>query len=70
MAAWTEARIEPTDYGFEWGGATVTRMADFDGTVVIEVAGNDNNKVAVYVSPTGRSVRVFKGGKEMKAVEE
>lgn len=69
MATKTEASSELTQFGFTWGGATVTRCADFDGTVVIEVAGS-GKKVTVYVSPTGRSVRVFKDGQELKAVEK
>ena len=70
MAAKTEASVELTQYGFTWGGAVVTRLAEFDGTVVIGVSTEAGESVAVYVSPAGRSVRVFQDGKELKAVED
>lgn len=54
-----------TQYGFTWGPAEVTRMATFRETRVLGIR-TGRHKVAVYVSPTGRSVRVFKDGKELK----
>lgn len=58
-----------TDYGFVFGSATVTRLADFDGYAVVRVAGSATKWVDVYVSPAGRSVRVFSDGQELKAPE-
>ena len=49
-----------TSYGFQWEQVEVTRIAEFNGTRCVEVNG-----VNVYVSPKGRSVRVFRNGKEM-----
>jgi len=52
------------EYGFTWGPVTVQRTAVMpQGHHVLTVNGLD-----IYVSPTGRSVRVFRDGKELKAV--
>jgi hypothetical protein len=60
-----------TDYGFVWGPMEVTRLAEFDGRVVVQIATTTGQMVEVHVSPTGRSLRVFKPGKgEMKAVSD
>lgn len=51
-------------YGFTWGPVKVQRTAVMpQGHHVLTVNGLD-----IYVSPTGRSVRVFRDGKELKAV--
>jgi hypothetical protein len=63
------ADIKLTDYGFVFGHAEVTRLADFDGCAVVRIAGSDTKWVDVYVSPAGRSVRVFSAGQELKAPE-
>jgi hypothetical protein len=55
-----------TDYGFIWEQLEVQRLAEIKGTKVVAIDAK-SNRVTVYVSPTGRSVRVFKNGKEMKA---
>jgi hypothetical protein len=60
------ADIELTDYGFKWGAAEVSRLADFNGTVVIRVSTIEDKRVEVYVSPAGRSLRVFQDGKELR----
>lgn len=62
---------EVTQYGFKWGGAQVTRIAEGPkGTTVIGIgaAGDPDWKhaIEVYVSRTGKSVRVFRKGVELK----
>jgi hypothetical protein len=52
-------------YGFRWGQFVVQRVADIDGRKVIDVK-TDSNTVSVYASRTGRSLRVFKNGRELK----
>ena len=54
-----------TQYGFTWGAATVTRMAEFEGQTCTEFR-TDTHKLNVYVSPKGRSVRVWLDGRELK----
>lgn len=55
---------EITDYGFEWGPMTVTRMTEYRGTRVIGIR-SDGNELQVSVSPKGRSIRVWRNGAEM-----
>jgi len=54
-----------TSFGFKWRGVEVERLAIVRGAKVLGIKVN-NTKVEVYVSPTGRSVRVWKNGKELK----
>ncbi len=54
--------IHTTDYGFTFGAAEVTRMTSIDGNVCIRVETSAGKHIDVYVSPTGRSLRVFSGG--------
>ena len=49
----------PDTFGFRWGQLDVTRIGDFRGQKCIEVA-TDFGNVTIYVSPTGRSIRVFR----------
>lgn len=62
---------EDTQYGFNWGGAVVERTMEHRGIVVISVKGKrgKKNSIEVYVSPTGQSIRVWKGRKELKVVD-
>lgn len=57
-----------TTYGFQWGPATVERLAAIDrsGRVsrVLQIAAG-RHQLTVYISPTGRSLRVFKDGREL-----
>jgi hypothetical protein len=55
-----------TRYGFQFGAAEVTRLTDFKGTAVIEVSTTAGRNVQIYVSPKGKSLRVFRDGKEMR----
>jgi len=65
----TRAIIQPD--GFEFGPAKVTALAAIErrpGTgrsVVIEVRTKAGRTLEIYVSPTGRSVRVFQGTQEL-----
>lgn len=55
-----------TTYGFNWGPVKVERLANFKPRKDREVFIVGVNDVEVYVSKTGRSVRVFRDGKELK----
>jgi hypothetical protein len=53
-----------TDYGFTFGPAEVIRIASINGTRVLAIKAG-RHTVDVYVSKTGRSVRVWRDGKEL-----
>jgi hypothetical protein len=56
-----------TDYGFDFGPMTVTRLMEFNGQVCIRIETVAGQEIEVYSSPTGRSLRAFRKGKgEMK----
>lgn len=59
-------RSELTDYGFQFGAALVERCAEIRGTTITRITPDTGERLDIYVSPTGRSVRVFRGGKELK----
>lgn len=64
------ARDEVHPYGFLWGPLTVTRLMSVRrGKREFYSLGvtTDHHKVEVYSSRTGRSVRVWIDGKEVKA---
>ena len=65
--------LEGVQYGFKWGPLEVLRTMEFKGTHVVEIApvneSTRKNAVTVYVSKTGRSVRVFRDGKELKVCD-
>lgn len=60
------------EYGFTWGPIKVTRVTQVErrrgagNTRVLQVLTATGVTLNIYVSPTGRSVRVFRGGKELK----
>jgi hypothetical protein len=59
-----------TQYGFVWGPMEVLRAAIFregdkDETRAIQIK-TEHRTLDVYVSRTGRSVRVFEKGRELK----
>lgn len=61
------ARLVSTDYGFTWGPLTVERTAIMpSGGHVITVTTSTSKQVDIYVSPGGRSLRVFNGAQELK----
>lgn len=55
-------------YGFRWGPLVVQRVATFPRKNgedhVLRVKTDAGKQIDIYVSPTGRSVRVFSHGKE------
>ena len=53
-------------YGFEWGAAKVTRLAHIDGRYHVMAVDTPHRHVQIGVSPTGRAVRVWIDGKEVK----
>lgn len=57
----------PTPYGFQWGPALVERRMAVEGRVCVSVTTDTGRRVDVYVSRTGRSVRVFENGQELTA---
>lgn len=57
-----------TTFGFTWGPVEVSRAAAIErnnGTYRVLHVATPAHTVAIYVSPTGRSVRVFRDHKEM-----
>lgn len=53
-------------YGFRWGPVDVVRMAEFpNGSYVLQVE-TDFKTLEIYISKTGRSVRVYDGNTELK----
>jgi hypothetical protein len=53
-------------YGFRWGPISVVRTATLARHRVLTISMDGNDKpLEIYVSNTGRSVRVFRDGKEM-----
>ncbi len=67
----TDDSLTKTDYGFRWGNVEVTRCMYLPGrgrTLIIAPEGNgySGGGVEVYVSEGGRSVRVWKNGRELK----
>ena len=52
-------------YGFKWGNMVVERWGIIRDTSVLGITVN-KTRLEVHVSPTGRSVRVWKNGKELK----
>lgn len=67
---------EMTEFGMRWGPLEVERMTVIDKgpknggyTRVIRVTGGERHHdkdLEIHVSSTGRSLRVFRGGKELE----
>ena len=67
--------FEFTQYGFDWESARVERVAsvqrkkaDKKKWVCIAVRNTKDDykkQIDIYVSPSGRTVRAFRGGKEL-----
>jgi len=58
-----------TAFGFTWGPMSVERLATVDrqrGTYRILRVDTGHVQLTVYVSPTGRSVRVFRETQELR----
>lgn len=58
---------EITKYGFRWGPIEVIRCTEIDGAVALRVETFGGEGIEVYSSPKGKSLRVFRDGKELKA---
>lgn len=60
--------VSETDYGFKWGSMEVTRILSHEGYKAVTVGPVDDpdRSVEIYVSPKGKSVRVFRKGMELK----
>lgn len=58
-----------TTFGFRWGPLCVERTAKVDrgsgDCRVLTLYTDAGQKLTVYVSPAGRSLRVFRDGKEL-----
>ena len=58
---------ERTQYGFRFGAARFECTIELpDGRVVVTVTTDTGRKLDIYVSRTGRSLRVFGDHKEWK----
>jgi hypothetical protein len=56
-----------TAYGFSWNACDVVRYAEMpDGSVMFGVESDEKRQLTIYVSPKGKSVRVFRADKELK----
>jgi hypothetical protein len=63
-----------SEFGFTWGPAEVERTATFERrrgktwrVLRVYVRDHPSQELEIYISPTGRSVRVFRRGKELVA---
>ena len=67
------SELNATPYGFEWGPMQVTRTMSFRGSHVVTIAPTgkpeSGQALDIYVSATGRSIRVFRGNKELKVID-
>ena len=69
----TPIHYRETQHGFEYGAATVERIMSYERgkgkgrwvVIGIKPTGDEKHSVEVYVSPKGRSVRIFCNGKEL-----
>lgn len=66
MGYWQSAIPGFTTFGFDWGPVKVERIAHFKPRKDREAFILGVNDLEIYVSKTGRSVRVFRDGKELK----
>lgn len=53
-------------HGFTWGPITVRRELTYQGRVQLDITTATGQSIAVCSSATGRSLRVFKDGRELK----
>lgn len=55
-------------YGFDWGPASVERATIIErpnGPYRVLTVRTPFQEFQLYISPTGRSVRIFRGGQEL-----
>lgn len=68
-------KTDPTPFGFQWGPVEVIRMAEHhvpDTTRhwrIVQIQTDAGVSIQVYVSGTGRSVRVYRERKGKRAIE-
>lgn len=60
-------KVTHGDGGFAWGPMEVKRSYVFRGSGVLLVTTDTGEQVEIQVSRTGKSLRVFRDGKEMRA---
>lgn len=70
-----EAYISTTQFGFKWGPVEVRRLASFPRTgggkcivmgLYVGEGDKREQKLEIYVSPSGRSVRCWRDGRELR----
>lgn len=66
LGYWRVAHPGITTFGFDWGPVEVERVAHFEPRKGREAFVVRVNDLDICVSKTGRSVRVFRDGKELK----
>ena len=59
---------EITQYGFKWGPMTVERSAEIPNGRHVLTVKTRSQAVEILVSPGGRRIEVWKGGKRMGVV--
>lgn len=50
-----------TEYGFDWGPVSVERTCTLPGDRRVVTVRTEHRTLTIYVSRTGRSLRVFEG---------
>ncbi len=63
-------KITETSHGFRWGNTKIERLALIGGYRVIRVSTTTGEELSIVVSPAGRSIRVWKNDKELKASDD
>ena len=61
---------EITQYGFKWGPVAVERSAVIQGGRHVLTVSTRSQAVEILVSPGGRRIEVWKGGKRMEVVND
>lgn len=59
----TDQHDGSTPYGFIWGPLSVERLSELPGGYKVLSIDTDFDRINVYVSKTGRKIRVFREGK-------
>ena len=69
MSLYSHHETRLTEFGFVWGPVEVERVMEARGSRIIGIS-TQKRRLQVYISPSGRSVRVFEAGKELKPEED
>jgi len=59
-----------TQFGFHWGPMNVARLTQIDGRGYVLRVQTDTHDLQIYVSPKGRSIRVYQDHKLLVADKE